>query len=295
MTCAKISVGFIGLGLMGTPIALKLIENGHPMVVWGRTAARLQVMLDAGAQAASSAAEVAAASDVVFLCVTDTQAVEAVVFGEAGVAAGGSGGKVLVDHSSIRPDATRDLATRLLRQTGMHWVDAPVSGGPPGVAQKTLVVMAGGNAAVVERVRPVIMSFAGRCTRMGAIGAGQTTKLVNQALAGANFALLAEVAQLAVNAGLDAERIPERLAGGRGDSVLLQEYFLSMVSGHYEPKGRIEIILKDLDKAMHLARTTGSALPLTGFATEIHRILAATGRSQADNAAVVELYRNAAG
>ena len=208
MSNEKPSLGFIGLGLMGSPIALKLREAGYPLAVWGRTVAKLEAALAAGAEALDSPRAVAAASDIVFLCVTDTAAVEAVVFGDDGVAAGAAAGKVLVDHSSIRPDASRALAARLLDETGMAWIDAPVSGGAAGVEAGTLVVMAGGTPEAFARVEPVMTSYAGRATLMGPSGAGQTTKLINQALVGVGFAVIAEIAALARDAGMDAAQIP---------------------------------------------------------------------------------------
>ncbi len=286
----KPSLGFVGLGLMGTPIALRLLAGGHRMQVWGRTAAKLAPALDAGAVRAPSAAQLAAASDVVFLCVTDTPAVEAVVFGEQGVAAGAGPGKILVDHSSIEPAATRAMAARLREQTGMAWLDAPVSGGAPAAEQGTLAVMAGGDPEVFERVRPVVERVAGRFTLMGPSGAGQATKLVNQVLVGCNFLVLAEATRLAQNAGVDAERIPAALRGGRADSRLLQEYMPRMARGDLSPLGRIDVMLKDLQTVQDLARTTGTAMPLTGLTTELHRLLVGRGLGAADNGAVMQLY-----
>ena len=145
------AVGFIGLGLMGTPMAAKVAEAGHSLTVWGRTASKLQPVLAMGAEAADSPRALAETSDVVLLCVTDTDAVEAVVFGDDGVAAGGVAGKVLIDHSSIQPDASRRFAARLRDACGMDWLDAPVSGGPAGVERGTLVVMAGGEEALSRK------------------------------------------------------------------------------------------------------------------------------------------------
>ena len=290
MSDAKPRLGFIGLGLMGTPIALKLREAGYPLAVWGRTPAKLEPLLAAGADEAASPRALAAESDVVFLCVTDTAAVESVVFGEGGVAAGGGGGKILIDHSSIRPDATREMAARLAADSGMAWLDAPVSGGKAGVEAKTLVVMAGGDAEVFARAEPVIMSYAGRATLMGPAGAGQTTKLINQALCGVGFAVIAEIAALARDAGIDATQIALALAGGRADSRILQEYLPRMARGDFTPSGRIDIMLKDLTMVADFARATGSAMPITALAGELHRLLTSAGHGAEDNAATVKLY-----
>lgn len=285
-----IPVGFIGLGAMGAPIARKLQEAGYPLNVWGRRPEPLQPFADNGATVCDSPSAVAAASEIVFLCVTDTDAVEAVVFGPQGLAEGGSADTVLIDHSSIRPDATRTFADRLKAACGMAWIDAPVSGGGPGVENKTLVVMAGGDAAAFKRAYPVVMSFAGRCTLMGPSGAGQATKLINQTLAGVNFALLAEATQLALDAGIDAARIPEALAGGRADSAILQEYMPRMVERTFNPMGSIALMLKDLETAAGLAREHGTTMPLTALAIELHRLRVAAGQGGEDNAAMIRLY-----
>ena len=208
-------IGFIGLGLMGTPIALKMLEAGYRVKVWGRSEEKLRPALERGAVAATSARAVAEASDVVFLCVTDTNAVEAVVFGADGIAQGGGTGKVLVDHSSIKPEATRSFATRLRELCDMSWIDAPVSGGPAGVERGTLVVMAGGDEMSHAKVCDIVSTYAARFTLMGPTGAGQATKLVNQALVAVHVAIVAEATQLALDAGIDTALIPEALAVAR--------------------------------------------------------------------------------
>jgi 3-hydroxyisobutyrate dehydrogenase len=275
---------------MGTPIALRLAEAGHSLAVWGRTPQKLEPALRAGASRASSPRDLAAASDIVFLCVTDTKAVEDVVFGTDGIAAGGSAGSILVDHSSIRPGATRAMAARLLSAAGMPWIDAPVSGGIAGVASKTLAVMCGGEADAFETVRPVVETYAGRVTLMGPTGAGQTTKLINQAICGVAFLTLAEVTVLAKRAGIDAGKIPAAIAGGRADSRLLQEFLPRMARGDTERTGRIDIMLKDLEAVAELARESGSAIPFASLAAEIHRLFVARGMGPDDPATLVRFY-----
>jgi 3-hydroxyisobutyrate dehydrogenase len=274
---------------MGTPIALKLIEAGRDVSVWGRTREKLRPVVAAGGREAASPQAVAQASDIVILCLTDTGAVEDVVFGGSGVALGARPQSILIDHSSIRPDATREMAARL-RGHGMEWLDAPVSGGAPGVASKTLAVMCGGERETFERALPVMMTYAGRCTLMGGSGAGQTTKLINQALCGVAFVALGEMTVLARRAGIDVAAIPAAVAGGRGDSRLLQEFLPRMARGDRERSGRIDIMLKDLDTASALARQTGSAVPMTALATEIHRLLVLRGLGEEDPAALVSFF-----
>ncbi|MBL8670102.1 MAG: NAD(P)-dependent oxidoreductase [Alphaproteobacteria bacterium] len=290
MADARTPLGFVGLGLMGTPIALKLREAGYPLQVWGRTPAKLAPALQRGATAAGSGRALGAASDVVFLCVTDGAAVEAVVFGPDGIASAKKRGLTIVDHSSIAPDVTRRLAQRFKDETGGDWIDAPVSGGIPGVRNKTLAVMAGGDAAAFERVRPIVMSYAGRFTLMGPSGAGQTTKLVNQILIGVGFLVLAEATNFAERAGVDAARIPEAIQGGRADSRLLQEFMPKLAKRDYAVQGRIDILLKDLETIAQVARETKAATPLASIATDVHRLLAAAGLGAADNTEIMRFF-----
>lgn len=290
MTTKEPRIGFIGLGLMGSPICMKLIEAGRPVSVWGRTREKLAPALAAGARVADTPRSLARDSDIVMLCVTDARAVEDVVFGKDGVAAGSSAEGVLIDHSSIRPASTREMAARLLKATGMQWIDAPVSGGAPGVADKTLVIMCGGEQSVFDRVLPVFETYAGRCTRMGDIGAGQTTKLFNQMLCGIGFVATAEVAALAKRAGVDAAAIPGALAGGRADSRILQEFMPRMASPDEVRVGRIDTMVKDLLAVAELAHETGAKIPCTTLAAEIHRALVEQGIGAEDPVALVKFF-----
>ena len=174
-------------------------------------------LVEAGATAAAHPREVADAAVIIFMCLTDAAAVEEVVFGPDGLAAAAGPGKLVVDFSSIHPDAARSIAARLKAANGMGWVDAPVSGGTKGAEEGTLAVMAGGDAADIARARPYVLAMARRLTHMGPIGAGQTTKLCNQVIVGCAMAVLAEATRLATNAGIDAQRLPEALAGGFAD------------------------------------------------------------------------------
>lgn len=290
MTAQPTSLGYIGLGLMGGPMALRLAAAGYSLHVWNRSPDKLTALTDAGAQAASSPRAVAANSDIVFTCLTDTDAVEAVVFGADGIAGAATADKTLVDFSSMRPDKAKAFADRLRAETGMGWIDAPVSGGVPGAANGTLTVMAGGAESDFDRVRPVLAHLAGRVTLMGANGAGQTTKLINQMIVGAGLALMAECCQFAEDAGIDPAKLPEALAGGRADSPILQQFLPRMAARDQDVQGRIAIMVKDLNTVMDTARDLGSSLPLTGLAAEIHKLLVKRGLADADNAATVTLY-----
>lgn len=284
-------LAFIGLGLMGTPMALRLIEAGHRLTVWNRSRDKLAPLAARGAVAAVSPAAAASAAELVMLCLTDTAAVEKVVFGPEGVAAGISHGKIVVDFSSIRPDATRRFAERLKREHGAGWVDAPVSGGVPGAAAGSLAIMAGGEAADVERVRPVVMNLCQRFTHMGPSGAGQTTKLCNQVIVGSTLAILAEAVNLAERAGVDAKRLPEALTGGWADSKPFQIFVPRMAGRTFEnPGGYVATMLKDLDTATSVGRANKAALPLTAMAAELMRVYLARGKDEDDLAAIVTVH-----
>jgi 3-hydroxyisobutyrate dehydrogenase len=286
----KPSVGFIGTGLMGAPMSRRLLKAGYDLTVWNRTISKAEPLAAEGAKLAGGAAEVAAASDIVFTCLTDTRAMREAVFGEGGIASGARKGSVLVDFSSIAPDATRELAAQLERETGMVWIDAPVSGGVPGAEEGSLAIMAGGPEEVFERVKPVVLEMAARVTLMGPSGAGQTTKLCNQVIVGCTMAVLAEATRLATNAGVDAAMLPEALAGGFADSKPLQLFVPRMVKGEFDPPlGHAYTMLKDLDSVRALAQAVGSPVPFSALAGEQLRLLAARGGNEIDALAIYKL------
>lgn len=285
-------IGYIGIGLMGAPMAHRLVGAGYHVTIWGRSEAKLKPVLDAGAHRADNAAEVARAADIVFTCLSDTAAVETVVFGDDGIAAGAGAGKILVDMSSIKPEAAREMATRLRDTTGMGWIDAPVSGGVVGSETGALTVMAGGWDEDFERVRPVVEHLAKRFTLMGPNGAGQATKLINQIFVGTVVAVLAEAAALADRAGIDATRIPEALAGGRADSLPLQQFFPKMVAGDFFVESHVRTMMKDLDAVQAMAREIGTAMPMTAMAAEIHRLMCQRGHGDEDGTSLARLYRD---
>lgn len=284
------TLGYLGLGLMGVPMTLNLLKAGHTVNVWNRSAAKLQPALDQGAIACGSAQEVADRSDIVLMCLFDTQAVEEVVFGAQGVASG-KRFKTLVDHASIRPDATREFAARLKKICGADWVDAPVSGGVGGATAGTLAVMCGGDEAAVERVRPILAAYSPNITRMGPAGAGQTTKLCNQMLVGSAIATIAEVVRMAQSAGIDAGMLPKALGSGWADSKPLQLYVPRIVNGWDKPMAPVGTFLKDLETALALARSVDSPTPMTALAAQIFRMADALGWGADDPAKLPDLYR----
>lgn len=284
------TLGYIGTGLMGAPMATRLIEAGNTVTVWNRTPAKAQPLVERGATLGDSPADVAAKSDIVFMCLTDTKAVLEAVFGENGVARGARKGAILVDFSSIQPEATRDMAARLKAEAGMDWIDAPVSGGVPGAEAGTLAIMAGGTQDSFARVEKAVLHMASRFTLMGPVGAGQTTKLCNQVIVGCTMAVLAEAARLATNAGVDATRLPEALAGGFADSKPLQIFLPRMVNAQHEPPlGHVYTMLKDLDSVCDLARSCTSPVPFTAMAAEQFRLLTVRGGETADALEIFKL------
>ena len=290
-TQRKPALGFIGLGQMGQPMVRRLLAAGYPVAVWNRSKDKLAPALERGARAAASPAELAVGADIIMTCVTDQRAVEAVLLAPDGVVAAGAPGKLVVDFSSIAPDAARGVALRLER-LGMGLVDAPVSGGVPGAEKGTLVVMAGGREEHVERVRPVLAHLASRVTRMGENGAGQATKLCNQIIVGALLPVLAEAVRLAEAAGVDASRLPEALKGGFADSAPLQIFGARMATRQFEPRlAAAALLKKDLENAAALARELGVTLPMVSAAAELYRLLDAQGRVQQDPSVLVELLR----
>jgi 3-hydroxyisobutyrate dehydrogenase len=282
-------LGYIGLGLMGGPMTRRLLAAGRTVTVWNRSPEKLSAAVEGGACPADSPADVARAAEIVFLNLTDTAAVEQVVFGPDGLGAVPGQNKLVVDFSSIRPDATVEIARRLEAQNGMRWVDSPVSGGTKGAEEGSLAIMAGGDAADVERARPHIMAMASRLTHMGPLGAGQTTKLCNQIIVGCTMTVLAEATRLAANSGIDPARLTEALAGGFADSKPLQLFVPRMAAGiHDPPLGHAYTMMKDLDTALDAARDTGTPAPMAALAAQLFRLLAATRGEKAD---ALELYK----
>ena len=282
------TLGWIGLGDIGLPMAVQLIGAGHRVVVWGRTAAKLQPALDAGATAAASPAELAAQCEAVLLCVTDGDAVEDVVFGARGVAEGAKRGSLIVDHSTIHPETAR-LASRRLRGGGVGWVDAPVSGGAVGAKAGTLATFLGGDAADVERVRPWLAAYANHVTHMGPVGSGQVAKSCNQAVVAATIGLLAEVITYARRCGIDPDLLVDALQGGWADSEIRRVHGHDMAAGRFR-RTQGSIMLKDLDIIGDMARATKSPMPVTAAVTSLHRLLLAQGHEPGGPGSIMQLY-----
>jgi len=282
-------LGYIGIGLMGRPMTLRLLAAGHQVTVWNRSRDKLAAVVAKGASAADSPAAVARAAEIVMTCVTDQHALQEVLFGAQGVVHGAEKGKLVVDFSSIAPAAAREFSAKL-EKSGVGLVDAPVSGGVAGAEKGTLAIMAGGRAEHVERARPVVMHLAQRLTRMGDSGAGQTTKLCNQVIVGSLIAVIAEAVRLAEAAGVDAKMLPEALKGGFADSLPLQVFGARMAARTFEPSlGAVSIMLKDLENAAAVAKEKVVPLPMARTAAELYRILVAQGGAEKEISTLIEL------
>lgn len=265
------SVGFIGLGSLGSAIAQRLAASGRLHTVWNRTPGRASSLTATGASEAASPAALIRETTVVVLCLSDASAVQEVTFGPGGLAEAAAPDKIVVDHSSISPHETRAIAARLADETGSHWLDAPVSGGPQGAAAGTLTILAGGSQEDFRRVEPVLIAYAGQYTLTGPTGAGQATKLCNQIIVAATSWGLAEATLLATAGGIDSARLPEYLKGGFADSPLLRVLQPLMTPGDTTSFGSRDLLLKDLDAALHLARSANCPMPVTAHAAELLR------------------------
>ncbi|RVC77824.1 NAD(P)-dependent oxidoreductase [Mesorhizobium sp. M4A.F.Ca.ET.022.05.2.1] len=283
-------VALIGAGAMGGAIGERLLATGNRLAVFDLDKAKVEALVARGATAMASAAEAAGAADYVILSLNSAAIVRRAVFGDAGVAAGARPGTLIIDMSSIDPDATRQLAADASDKR-LRWVDSPLSGGAPKALIGELTLMAGGEAQDVADAHTVLRDVASNYTHMGPAGAGQTTKLINQVLCALNFMAVAEATRLALDAGVDALKIPQALKGGRADSAILQEYLPRFATRDYRRTGRIDNMVKDLNAAQDLARRTHTAMPLTTVCAEVHRLLTAAGLGGEDQAALMEFFQ----
>ncbi|WP_090864753.1 NAD(P)-dependent oxidoreductase [Paraburkholderia diazotrophica] len=290
----EVEIGFCGPGLMGAPMIRHLLSSGHAVQVWNRTRAKADTLVADGATVASTPAELTSRAEAIFLCVLDAAAVEEVVFGRNGVVQGinesngASPVRWIVDHGSIPPSSTRVFARRAA-EARIGWIDAPVSGGVAGAIAGTLAVMAGGDAADVDAVTPVIGAYASRVTHMGAVGAGQTTKLCNQAIVTSTVAAIAEAVSLAQRSGIDAARLTQALAGGWADSVLLQTFVPRMTQAGQPPIGTLSTFQKDVDTIAAAAYETGTPMPVSGTVQQLLRLGSAMGLADADLSGFIDV------
>ncbi len=287
-------LGFLGIGIMGKEIVLRLRERGFPVTVWNLEPERLPLVTEAGAVAAASPAEVARNCDLLCLCVLHAQAVERCCFAPDGVSSVPGEGRVVIDFSTVNPDDTRRIAARMA-EAGWRWIDAPVSGGPGPAREGRLTIMAGGEPADLERARPVLEALAANLTHLGPSGAGQTAKLANQAIVGVGYVLMAEVLAMVKRAGLDPAILPRALAGGMADSTILQRIFPQQAARDFDPpRSYARQLDKDLLNLAKFVHALGLELPLIEAAIARYHGFAAA-HPMADGAAVSQLYERSGG
>ena len=283
------SIGLIGAGAMGGAIGTRLLKVGQQLVVFDLDQERVNELQNLGAIPAQSAVEVGQKCKAIIVSLNSAKIVELAVFGDDGVVNGVGEGTLIIDMSSIDPSSTREFSKRA-KDMGLRWVDSPLSGGAPKALIGELTLMAGGAANDVEDAHKILRHVSSNYTHMGPSGAGQTTKLINQVLCGLNFLAVAEATQLALDAGVDASKIPSALKGGRADSALLQEYLPRFVEKDYRRTGRIDNMVKDLNGAQDLASQTNTSMPLTAVCAEVHRMLTKAGLGGEDQAALMEYF-----
>jgi 3-hydroxyisobutyrate dehydrogenase len=287
-------IGFVGLGTMGAAMAANLRRAGFEVTGWNRTPGRAPELWALGAVEADSPAAVAAASDVVVICVSDTPDVEAVLLGPDGVASGLAAGGLVIDCSTISPDGTRRFAATL-REAGIGFVDAPVSGGSEGARHATLTIFVGGEEADVERARPVLAAMGRTITHFGPAGSGQAVKAINQVVLAGAYLGVAEGIVLALKAGLDPAAVAGALGGGAAKSWVLENRSGRMIDNEYPLGFRTSLHLKDLAIALEMARGLGATLPVAGLAAQLEAGLVARGKGDEDMSNLARAIRALSG
>ncbi len=279
------NVGFIGTGIMGAPMAAHLITGGHKLYVYDRKAPT--ALIEQGATLCANATEVAQKADIIITMVPDTPDVEAVLFGEGGVAAGLSKGKIVVDMSSISPIATKEFARRI-NELGCDYLDAPVSGGEVGAKAASLTIMVGGPDGAFEKVKPLFELMGKNITLVGGNGDGQTTKVANQIIVALNIQAVAEALLFASKAGADPAKVRQALMGGFASSRILEVHGERMVKRTFNPGFRISLHQKDLNLALQGAKALGLSLPNTSAVQELMNSMAAHDGSGLDHSALCQ-------
>ena len=283
---SSVKLGFVGLGIMGAPMACQLIKAGYEVFVFTRSKVAPEIAQSSAIQC-SSATEVAQKADIIITMVPDTPDVERVLFGDNGVASGLSKGKVVVDMSSISPIATKEFAKKI-NVLGCDYLDAPVSGGEVGAKNATLSIMVGGDEKVFEKVKPIFELLGKNINLVGGNGDGQTAKVANQIIVALNIEAVAEALLFAAKAGADPAKVRQALMGGFAGSKILEVHGERMVKRTFDPGFRIELHQKDLNLALNSARALGVSLPNTATAQELFNSCAAHGGKAWDHSAMVK-------
>lgn len=289
-----LSIGFIGLGIMGKSMARNLLRAGLPLIVYNRSKAKVDELAGEGARAGESPADVARNSDIVVLCLPDTPDVEEVLFGSNGVAEGLSKGAIVLDCSTISPSATIEFAKTLAHQ-GVTLVDSPVSGGPKGAMDGTLTCMVGGEDAAVQRCRPIFDAIGKTVVHLGASGAGQLTKSCNQMVIAGTMLAVSEAVALCRKYGIDPYKVREVLLGGSAQSFVLQNHAKRLLDNKLEPGFRSSLMLKDIKLAAAAGQQAGVFMPGTALSLQMLGALCNGGRADLDSAALGLLVQELSG
>ncbi len=288
------NVAFIGLGIMGRPMALNLHKAGHSVFVHGRRPESMTPLAQAGCTPCATAAEAAARADVTFIMVSDTQDVEQVLFAEGGVAQGAKPGSVVVDMSTISPTATRRYALDL-KARGLDMLDAPVSGGDVGAINATLSIMVGGKPEVFERVKPLFEAMGKNIVLVGDNGAGQVAKACNQIVVAVTIEAVAEALTFARKNGVDASKVRDALMGGFAASRILEVHGKRMLDNNYQPGFKTKLHQKDLNIVMQTAKELGLALPAAALVMQHLNALMGSGDAELDSAAMMKVVERMSG
>ena len=289
----KPTVGFIGLGIMGRPMAQNVLKAGFPLRVYDLLPQSMQTLVNAGAQAAASPKDLAAQVDVVLLCLPDSPDVQAAMNGPEGVFAGVRPGQLLIDMSTISPVVARDLAAEATR-LGVTLLDAPVSGGEAGAIEGTLAIMVGGETGAFERALPVLQAMGKRILHMGAAGAGQVTKACNQLVIAVTMQGVAEALVLATKAGVDPAQVRQALLGGAAASRVLELHGERFLQHNFKPGFRTRLHYKDINIALEAGRTYGTPLPATALVHQFFNALMAHGAADLDHSSLITLLEELA-
>jgi 3-hydroxyisobutyrate dehydrogenase len=287
-------IGFIGLGIMGRGMVANLLKAGFEVTVWNRTASRMEPLVEAGAAAGKSPADVAAKSEIIITCVSDTPDVEAVILGQDGVIEGATAGNLVIDMSTISPQTTREIGERLTEK-GVHMLDAPISGGSEGAAKGTLSIMIGGGEAQVERAMPVFQAMGKTITHVGGSGAGQTVKLVNQILVVINMMAVSEALLFAQAGGLDLQKTLEAVTQGAAGSWMLSNRGPQVIARDWRPGFTIDLQQKDLRLVLEAADQMGVPVLGTSAVFNHYRTLQAQGLGAEGNHALAKALEHLAG
>jgi 2-hydroxy-3-oxopropionate reductase len=288
------NIGFIGLGIMGKPMAKNLIAAGHKLTVYDINEAPVQELAKAGAEVGASPKDVAAKNRLVVTMLPNSPHVKEVALGENGLIHGAKAGDILVDMSSIAPRAAQEVAAALAEK-GVEMIDAPVSGGEPKAVEGTLAIMAGGKEEIFEKVKDVLLKMGASAVLCGAIGAGNTVKLANQIIVALNIAAMSEAFVLASKAGVDPQAVFDAIKGGLAGSTVLNAKAPMVLAGNYRPGFRIELHIKDLQNALDTAHDLAVPVPLTGQIMEIMQALRVDGKEKDDHGGVIQFYEKIAG